>query len=240
MHRYYTLALIAATTVFCLSGDAQEPRLGERQPPPSRAADGDKEGDKEPAGPRGKGFEPPPRRGEDRGPGGPGGGPPSSGPSGPRFGPGSGNPPPPPRDGGPGPGGPFRGPPGHGPGGPGPGMGGPGYGGPHADWQRLEQLDPEMYALMKSDSELEEKSLEISKQIRQLPRDQRVKLKEELTTVLNEHFDVRQKRRALQVKRMEEDLKKLREAVTKRNEAREGIVRKRLGELTGEESDQDF
>lgn len=108
------------------------------------------------------------------------------------------------------------------------------------DWQRLEQHDPEMYALMKSDAELEEKSLEISKQIRQLPRDQRVKLKEELTTVLNEHFDVRQKRRELQVKRMEEELKKLREAVTKRNEAREGIVRKRLGELTGEESDQDF
>ena len=112
--------------------------------------------------------------------------------------------------------------------------------GPPHDWQRLEQDDPEMYALLKSDIDMERKTLEISNQLRQLPRDQRVKLNEELTKLLNEHFDVRQKRRELQIKRMEEELKKLREAVTKRNESREGIVRKRLGELTGDESDQGF
>lgn len=93
---------------------------------------------------------------------------------------------------------------------------------------------------MKADYDLEKKSAEISSRVRQLPRDQRVKLKEELTKVLNEHFDVRQKRRELQIKRMEEELSRLRDAVHKRNEAREPIVRKRLGELTGEESDQDF
>ncbi len=113
-------------------------------------------------------------------------------------------------------------------------------GGPPHDWQRLEQDDPEMYALLKSDIEMERKSLEISHQLRQLPRDQRVKLKEELTTLLNEHFDVRQKRRQLQIKRMEEELKKLRDAVTKRDESRKTIVDKRLNELTGDESDQDF
>ena len=112
--------------------------------------------------------------------------------------------------------------------------------GPPHDWQRLEQDDPEMYALLKADSEMERKSLEISNQLRQLPRDQRVKLKEELTTLLNEHFDVRQKRRELQIKRMEEELKKLRDAVTKRSESRKEIVGKRLNELTGETNDQDF
>ena len=112
--------------------------------------------------------------------------------------------------------------------------------GPPHDWHRLEQDDPEMYALLKSDFEMERKSLEISSQLRQLPRDQRVKLKEELTTLLNEHFDVRQKRRQLQIKRMEEEFKKLRDAVTKRDESRKEIVGKRLNELTGDESDQDF
>lgn len=97
-----------------------------------------------------------------------------------------------------------------------------------------------MYAIMKADSDMEQKSQEISDQLRKLPADQRVKLKEELTKLLNEHFDVRQKRRQLQIKRMDEDLQKLREAVLKRDEARESIIRKRLSELTGEASDQDF
>jgi len=112
--------------------------------------------------------------------------------------------------------------------------------GPAPDWRRLEQDDPEMYALMKQDYDMEQKSLEISRNLRQLPTDQRVKSKEELTKLIQEHFDVRQKRRELQIKRMEEDLQKLREAVTKRNESRDSLVRKRLSELTGEESDQDF
>jgi hypothetical protein len=112
--------------------------------------------------------------------------------------------------------------------------------GPPHDWRRLEQDDPEMFALMKSDSELEQKTFEISNQLRQLPSEQRVKLKADLTKVINEHFDVRQKRRELQIKRMDEELQKLREGLVKRNEARESIVRKRLSELTGEESDQDF
>jgi hypothetical protein len=112
--------------------------------------------------------------------------------------------------------------------------------GPPQDWRRLEEDDPEMYALMKSDYDMEQKCLDISRQLRQLPSDQRVKSKEELTKLLNEHFDVRQKRRELQIKRMEEELQKLREAVAKRNEARDSLVRKRLSELTGEESDQDF
>jgi hypothetical protein len=112
--------------------------------------------------------------------------------------------------------------------------------GPPHDWHRLEQDDPEMYALLKSDFEMDRKSLEISNQLRQLPRDQRVKLTEELTTLLNEHFDVRQKRRELQIKRMEEELQKLRDAVKKRNDSRKEIVDKRLNELTGEPSDKDF
>jgi ABC-type phosphate transport system auxiliary subunit len=128
------------------------------------------------------------------------------------------------------------------PGGPA-GAGGPGAGagpGGGPDWQHLEQFDPEMYALVKADYELNLKSEEISKQLRQLPRDQRVQLKGELAKVVYEHFDVRQKRRELQIKRMEEELKKLRDAVSKRNESRDLIVRKRQAELTNEELDQEF
>jgi hypothetical protein len=118
-------------------------------------------------------------------------------------------------------------------------MMGPGMGwGP--DWQRLERDDPEMFALLKADHEMERRSLEISRELRQLPPEQRVKRKEELAKLVNEHFDVRQKRRELQIKRMEEELQKLRDAVSRRNDARAEIVQKRLAELTGEEEDKDF
>jgi uncharacterized protein YPO0396 len=108
------------------------------------------------------------------------------------------------------------------------------------DWHRLEQDDPEMYALLKADHEMERRSLEISHELRQLPTEQRVKKKEELAKLIDQHFDVRQKRRELQIKRMEEELKKLRDAVTKRNDARAEIIGKRLTELTADEGDKDF
>jgi hypothetical protein len=214
-----TLLLIAGSALLWCGGllmvGAQEPKGEGRQPPLPRVGDN-----------------PPPRRDEGRGPGFGDRGPDERGPGGPGrgFGPGG----PGPGDRGPGdrppppPGGPFGGPP------RGPGMG------PPQDWRRLEEDDPEMYALMKADYDMEQKCLDISRRLRQLPSDQRVKSKEELTKLLNEHFDVRQKRRELQIKRMDEELQKLREAVTKRNEARDSLVRKRLSELTGEESDQDF
>ena len=57
---------------------------------------------------------------------------------------------------------------------------------------------------------------------------------------MNKHFDVRQKRRELQLKRMEDELQRLREAITSRNKSRESIVTNHMKELVGEERDLEF
>jgi len=51
---------------------------------------------------------------------------------------------------------------------------------------------------------------------------------------------VRQRRRDLQVKRMAEELERLRTAIQRRNESRQAIIEQRLRDLLGEPRDLDF
>lgn len=161
--------------------------------------------------------------------------------------------PPPPREGGPPPRGGF-GPGGPGPGGPGfrpdDGRGrGPGFGprGPnYPGGSRMEPggdlflEDPEMATLSRADFDLDQQTRELADRLRGAKKDDREKIRGELTEVVNKHFDIRQQRRELQIKRMEDELKKLREAMTKRNEAKDQIIKKRLAELVGNEDDLGF
>ncbi len=100
--------------------------------------------------------------------------------------------------------------------------------------------DPEMAALNRSDFELDQQTRELADALRGAKKDDREKIRAELTEVVNKHFDIRQKRRELQIKRMEDELKKLHEAMTKRNEAKEQIIKRRLAELVGNEDDLGF
>ena len=77
-------------------------------------------------------------------------------------------------------------------------------------------------------------------QLRRAASDQREKLKTQLTDLVNKHFDVRQQRRELQLKRMEDELARLRDAIKQRNEVRESLVKERLLELTGDPRDLGF
>jgi len=151
---------------------------------------------------------------------------------------------PPPHDGrgmGPGP---------HGPGGPGRGMGGPGmgrHGGPppghprfRDDWSTLEQRDPEMYALITQDQELERGSLELAQLYRVAAEDAKEAIQRELHEVVSEHFKVRQQRRELELERLEEQLTRLKKQINVRNENADRIVQKRIGELTGQRDPLEF
>jgi hypothetical protein len=124
---------------------------------------------------------------------------------------------------------------GRGPGGFGPGFG-PGGGG----FPEFFQEDPEMAALNRDDYDLEQRTRDLSEQVRSAKKEDREKLRAQITEVITLHFDVRQKRRELQIKRMEDELKKLREAMTKRNESKDQIIKKRLAELVGNEDDLGF
>ena len=123
-------------------------------------------------------------------------------------------------------------------GGGGGGFGMPGMPGPFGPWPAGD--DPEMQEVMKQDADLEGQAQEMAERVRQARGDERNKLKSDLTKVVNTQFEVRQKRRQLQLKRMEEELHRLREAIDKRSNSRESIVENHIRELIGEPRDLDF
>jgi hypothetical protein len=107
-------------------------------------------------------------------------------------------------------------------------------------FEELKQYDPEMYELEKSDADLERQTHELSQRLRSTPRDQREALEKQIAEVVEKHFDVRQSRRQLQLKRLQEELEQLRTAIDRRNQIRTEIVQRRVAELTGKTSELDF
>ncbi len=196
----------------------------------------------------------PPRGPGPRGPGFGGPGLKGPGPFGPGFGQGRGPMRGPGANGGP-PQGPQPNPPGMGPGGMGPpGRGGPANQGgprrfghpggsprwPHDNWDALQRNDPEMYELLVKDNELDSRARQLAVQHRRAPIAGRTAIKKELEQLLGRHFEIRQQRRVLELKRLEEELERLRNAIELRNKAREELVGKRITQLLGEQEGLDF
>ena len=119
------------------------------------------------------------------------------------------------------------------------GMGPGGRGGPprwpHHDWDDMQKNDPEMHELLKADQDLEREAREMAIQYRRAPKPQREEIKERIGKLVNKHFEVRQERRELELKRLEEELDRLRGAIERRNEARDQLVGQRLSQLLGED-----
>ena len=61
-----------------------------------------------------------------------------------------------------------------------------------------------------------------------------------MSKTVEEHFQIRQDRRRLQLKRLEEELGRLRESIETREKSRSEIVERRLGELTGDAKQPEF
>jgi hypothetical protein len=104
---------------------------------------------------------------------------------------------------------------------------------PYDDWPTMEKTDPEIYKLLEVDWDLERQTRAMALQYRRAPADQREKIKKQIETLIDKHFDVRQQRRSLELKRLEDELKRLREAMDRREKARKEIVEKRVNTLLG-------
>jgi hypothetical protein len=104
----------------------------------------------------------------------------------------------------------------------------------------FEETDPEMLDLMRRDADFERNNQFLAERCRQAPEGDRQRLKDELRKEITAHFDVRQQKRQLQLKRIEEEVQRLREAIEKREARRDEIINRRLGELVGEESEPGF
>ncbi|MEN6451790.1 MAG: hypothetical protein ABFC96_14970 [Thermoguttaceae bacterium] len=114
---------------------------------------------------------------------------------------------------------------------------GPGHAGMFGS---LEKNDPELYALIKKDMDLERQTRDLVKQYREASKDEREKVKAQLDEVVGKHFDARQQKRTLELKRMEQKLQELRDNVDKRSKARKEIIEKRVADLTGHGEDLGF
>jgi len=97
-----------------------------------------------------------------------------------------------------------------------------------------------MYKLLRADADLDRQSRELAAQYRVAPTAQREQIKKDLQKLVDQQFEVRQQRRQLEVKRLEEDLQRLRDAIDRRNKVRADLVGKRVAELLGEDEDIRF
>ena len=137
---------------------------------------------------------------------------------------------------GPGPDGPPRRPGPFGPGQP----PGPQPGGPRPGWDGMGPPDPEMTKLFQTENELDRRTRELADAYPAAPQDQQAKLKQDLTDLVTKHFETRQQRRALELKRFEEELKRLRDAMDRREKDRQQLIDKRVTELLGVENEAGF
>ena len=108
------------------------------------------------------------------------------------------------------------------------------------DFQSLKTRDPELYKAMQEDRDLERQTRDQADQYRRASKDEQAKIKEKLLETVNKHFAVRQQLRNLEVKRIEQQLKELRDKIDQREKSRKEIVEKRIIELTGADEGEHF
>ncbi len=106
--------------------------------------------------------------------------------------------------------------------------------------ETLEKYDPELYQLLKDDQEFERKTADLAMRWRRAPKNEREALQQELTDAVSQHFELRQRRRRLQLERLEQELQSLRKAIEKREQAREAVIHRRVAELLGIEEELGF
>lgn len=125
----------------------------------------------------------------------------------------------------------------------GPGMGmGPGMNPncPVGGMGGMRANDPEMLELFQKDGQLDRDAHHLAAQYQQAAGEKREKIQKELEELVNKQFDVRQQRRNLELKRLEDQLQRLRDAVSRREKVRKELVEKRVAELLGIDKELDF
>jgi hypothetical protein len=95
--------------------------------------------------------------------------------------------------------------------------------------------DPEMEKLMQLDFSLDRQSHELADQFGQASKDQRDEIKKKIDEVVTKQFEARQERRTLELKRLEDEIKRIRDSIDKRNQGKQQIVDRRVSELLGQD-----
>ncbi|MHC4398472.1 MAG: hypothetical protein ACYTG0_02195 [Planctomycetota bacterium] len=106
---------------------------------------------------------------------------------------------------------------------------------------RLPSHDPEMAKLVEDDQQMSRETVDLAASCRkEADTAKRAELRKSLQELVGKHFDLRQQARELQIARLEAELKKIRDKVQKRNDARELIVDRHVALLLKEEDELAF
>jgi hypothetical protein len=101
--------------------------------------------------------------------------------------------------------------------------------------------DPEMEKLDTAEARLDARSQDITVRYRATTSESdRDALRGDLEDVVLQQFEVRQQRRQLELERLERQLKRLRESIDKRTSSRDALIKQRVEQLVGENSDLGF
>lgn len=104
----------------------------------------------------------------------------------------------------------------------------------------MRTSDPEMYKLAKVDAELDRQSQDLALQYIHASREKRDQIRQQVEQVVNQHFEVRQERRLLELKRLKEELQSFQEAIDRRTKARKELIEKRMSDLLGSDERPKF
>jgi hypothetical protein len=105
------------------------------------------------------------------------------------------------------------------------------------DFGQMKEDDPEMFELMQADMKLDQQTREQAEEYRRAKPSEREAIKTKLAKLVEEHYDVRQKRRELELRRLEEQLTRLRDSVKKRVDEKEVMIKQRVSQLVGNPDD---
>jgi hypothetical protein len=111
----------------------------------------------------------------------------------------------------------------------------PGMGGVRGGRGPMGPSDPEMEKLMQTDFNLDRQSHELAEQYNQASKDKRDEIKKQLAELVTKQFEARQERRTLELKRLEDEINRIRESIDKRNKGKQLIVDRRVSELLGQD-----
>ena len=102
----------------------------------------------------------------------------------------------------------------------------------------LRERDPQRFEQIMKERQMENEIKELSLQCRKSQNnDEKEEIKKDIKTRLEKLFDLREAQRENEIKRMEQELNKLKEKMKTRKTNRDKIIERRQKELIGEEDD---
>ena len=101
-------------------------------------------------------------------------------------------------------------------------------------------MDPELVELTRREAELDHHSVMLAEKYRHAGENDRGEIQKQIEKLVSEQFDLRQERRQKELKRLEEQIKKLHDSIEKRQKAKGDIIDRRVKELLGQDDDTRF